>query len=198
VTVFLLIRHAEKDAPDDLLTGRSPDIPLSARGRIQAERLAQRLHGEPIDRILSSPIQRARETAAVLARPKQLDVQIAEAITEFDFGQWTGLAPSSLKDDPRWRAFNEFRSATSTPRGETMLNVQARFVAEMLRIHESFPNARVALVSHGDPIRAAVAHFAGIPIDLASRLEISLASVSAIALHERSATVLKINETGHL
>jgi broad specificity phosphatase PhoE len=195
VTIFYLVRHAQKAVDDDLLVGRSPGIALSAHGRSQAEALAEHFRPIRVDRILSSPVQRALETAAPLASAKGLEVQTAEAISEFDFGQWTGLRQSALAGDQRWKTFNAFRSGTSTPGGETMLNLQARFVGEILRVHEVFPNSHVVFVSHGDPIRAALAYFLGIPLDLAQRIEISLASLSVIALSESDVRILKVNET---
>lgn len=172
-----------------------PGLHLTALGRAQAERLARHLASEPIQHVLSSPIERARETAAPLAREKALEVDISPAITEIDSGTWTGSTFPDLDHVEQWRQFNRFRSAIVIPGGESMVNVQARFVGEMLRLRDTFPNDSIALVSHADPIKIALACFIGAPIDLYDRLEISLASVSVVTLDHWGAKVLRLNET---
>ncbi len=153
MTTFYLIRHAEKDAVEGVLAGRTPGIALSARGLRQAEALARHLRGERIDAVFSSLIQRAQETAAAIARDRGLGVELCEPITEVEFGEWTGASLSGLAPQERWRRFNTFRSGTPIPGGETALAVQARFVSEMLRLRDARPGGGVALVSHANPIR---------------------------------------------
>lgn len=135
------------------------------------------------------------ETAEPLARARQLSIRTCEAANEFGFGEWTGKTWKDLEPLCEWRRFNSFRSATPAPGGELMLDVQARIVREMDALRQEHPGQHLALFTHGDVIRAAVMHFAGIPIDLLHRIEISTASISTISLDEQGARILMVNRT---
>lgn len=195
MATFYLIRHAQKDAGQRVLSGRTPGIGLSAHGARQAEAMARMLSGESIRHVFSSPMERARATAEPLARERGLGVQLSEAISEVDYGEWTGRTFDELADDADWKAFNSFRSWARIPGGEAMLEVQARFVGEMLRLWALYPKDGVVLVSHGDPIRVAISHFLGAPLDLFERMEIGIASVSVVVLDEFGARVVRLNHT---
>lgn len=194
MTTFHLIRHGEKDADEQLIVGRTGGIHLNARGREQAAAIAERLRECPIRHVFSSPLERARETAAPLARARGVEVQVLEGLHEFDFGEWSGMSQQALRSLPEWRGFNSFRSGARPPGGEAMLEVQVRFVREMMRLGKEFPNDQIALVSHGDPLRAAVCYFLGMPLDLFQRIEISVASISVLTMDEQGAQLLWLNE----
>lgn len=198
MTTFLLIRHADNPLVGKAVAGWLPDIHLNEDGRKQAGKLAERLSGVAVRAIYSSPLERARETAAPLAERLRLPVHVSEALGEIGFGAWTGRELQDLGGDPEWQRFNIFRSSTRVPGGELMLEVQARMVTELERLREHYPEATLALVSHGDPIRATLAHYAGIPLDLFHRLEISPAAVSILRLHTDGAQILRMNDTGNL
>jgi broad specificity phosphatase PhoE len=194
VTTVYLVRHAEKASDPDILTGRSSGIHLSERGGRQAERLGQWFGSLPVQGVWSSPMERARETAEQIASTAKLSVEISEALTELHFGGWTGRGLSELERDPQWRRFNQFRSVTRIPGGELIGEVQMRVVTEIIRIAGEVPNGCVVLVSHGDPIRAALGYFLGAPLDAMNRIEVSVASVSIVALDQDSVQVLRIND----
>jgi probable phosphoglycerate mutase len=140
-------------------------------------------------------MERARETAAPLAQTVWSDLGVCAAINEIDSGAWTGRTFSDLDaNEEQWRRFNRFRSATPIPGGEWMVEVQARFVGEMLRLHERFPDERIALVSHAGPIKLALAYFLGVPVDFYDRIEVGLASVSVVALAPWGAKILRLND----
>jgi broad specificity phosphatase PhoE len=120
-------------------------------------------------------------------------VRIAPELDEIDFGDWTDRSFEELDGLERWRRFNQFRSGTRSPNGESMIEVQARFLALAERLAEDHGEDRVALVSHGDVIRAALAHYLGIHLDLFQRLEISPASLSVVRLDSYGPKVLMIN-----
>lgn len=194
MTTFLLIRHASGDHVGRRLAGRAEGAELNARGQDEARRLAERLAGRGIDAIYASPLARARATAAPLAAALGLDVHDAPAFTELDYGQWTGLSLEEVAGDDRWRGYNNFRSGTRIPGGELMTEVQARAVAELLRLGERHPDETVAIVSHGDVIRGIVCHLAGTPIDLMLRFEIDPASVTELELASWGARLVSVNE----
>lgn len=193
MTIFHLVRHAQHDRLGRGLAGRE-DVPLSPAGLAQAERLADRLERERPDILQSSPMLRTRQTAEPLARRLGAAVETACAVQEIDFGAWTGRSFEELGRDPAWHRWNAVRSAARAPGGEAMFEVQSRFVAHLMALHAERPDARIALFSHGDPIRAVLAHWLGAPLDLFLRIEVSPASVSTILLDAGGPRVLRINE----
>ncbi len=191
----LLIRHAAHGLQGRTMVGRMPGVHLSADGRRQAEMLADRLAGVPLGAIYSSPLERARETAAPIAARLGLELVEAAELDEFDFGDWTGRTLDELAGCERWRRFNAFRSGTRAPNGEHMLEAQARMVGLIERLRGGHPDGQVALVGHGDPIRSALAHYLGLHLDQMSRIEISPASLSVVAVGDDGAQVLLMNES---
>jgi probable phosphomutase (TIGR03848 family) len=190
-----LIRHAHHDYIGRVIAGRLPGVSLSVQGKREAAALPDRLAGAGITVLYSSPLERALETAAPLAERLGLRVEIREALGEIAYGDWTGRTMTELDRDPLWRRFNEYRSGTRAPGGEMMLETQTRMVAELERIRQAHPDAVVAVVSHGDVIRAAILHYAGIPLDLFQRIEIYPASVSIIELDEHLPRIVSLNAT---
>jgi probable phosphoglycerate mutase len=194
VTTVLLIRHADYELVGKALAGRTPGLHLDERGRIQADRLANRLDGVPLSAIYSSPLERARETALPVSEKFKIPILIRDALNEIDFGAWTGSPIGGMRGS-EWDAFNRLRSTARIPSGELMLEVQARLVNEINGLCARHPQGVLALVSHGDVIRAGIAHFAGIPLDLFQRIEISTASVSKIEFHDHGPKIVSVNET---
>jgi probable phosphoglycerate mutase len=193
VTTFFLIRHASCNGLGQKLWGRTPGVCLNETGRSQAQRLAEQFNGIKLQAIYSSPLERAIDTAETLARSMNLDLKLNPALNEIDYGDWTGKTFDILCTDERWRRYNARRSTTVIPGGESFLDVQNRVVKELDVLSHQHGNAHVALVSHADIIRAAVAHFTATPIDMIERIKISPCSVSVLALDEESATLLTIN-----
>lgn len=198
MTKLLLIRHALTDAVGQRLSGRTPGVPLNMEGRAQAQKLAERLAAVPLAAIYSSPLERALQTAAPLAQRHQLEPLVSDDFLEIDFGHWTNRSFQELAGEPDFQRFNSFRSHTRIPGGELMLEAQARMVAGLGRLCAQHPGATVAVVSHADMLKAAVAHYAGIPLDLFQRLEISPASVSGLEIFAETARLLFLNDTGEL
>ncbi len=193
---LLLIRHAHNDWIGTGIAGWTPGVHLNERGRLQAERLAQRLAVLPLEAVYSSPLERAQETAAPLAARLGLEVQTLAALGEVRFGDWTGKSLRELATLPEWSVFNSFRSCSRPPGGESTTEVQTRVLAELDRLRLVHRDRMIALVSHADVIRAALAHFAGIPLDLFHRLQIAPASVSIVDLRADRVQVVRVNDTG--
>ena len=191
-TTVHLVRHGSHDLLGRVLVGRGP-VSLSATGRAEAEAVAAAAALAGLAAVVSSPQDRALETAAPIARRAGLDVVVDPDLAELDLGAWTGAAFGTLHQDPRWRAFNTFRGSTPVPDGESMLAVQARAVACVLRLRAEYPDAAVAAVSHADVIKAVLAHFLGMPLDLMRRIEVAPASRSVLMLFEEDAVVQAVN-----
>ena len=117
-----------------------------------------------------------------------------DALAEIDYGDWTGRSLDDLRQLETWKHWNAFRSGTRVPGGEAMLGVQARAVGEMLRLAGEHPAACLALVSHGDVIKAALLYGLGLPIDAYGRFEVEPASISTLVVGEWGSKVLRLNE----
>lgn len=195
MTTLYLIRHGLIDPLGHSIAGRAPGVLLNAMGRGQVERLADYLSRAPIRRIYSSPMDRTRETADALARRLNLSVELSDDLAEIDYGDWTGRRLDELHDDPVWRSWNSQRGSTRVPNGELMLEVQTRLVRFLLDLRRR-PDEAVAVVSHGDPIKAAIAYFLGVPLDLFHRIEISPASLSVLRFDADGPHLLCLNHHG--
>ena len=193
MTTFYLIRHGSNDFLGRALAGRLPAVHLNEHGREEAGRIAEQLRKKPIRHIFTSPLARCRETAEPLAAALGLRLEISEALNEVDFGDWEGAEMKALDADEHWRRWNAFRSGHQPPRGEMMIAIQARMANEMVRLKNSFPDEHLALVSHGDPIRAVLCYWLGMPLDFLPRMEIAPGSVSIVAVGDQSAVVHALN-----
>jgi probable phosphoglycerate mutase len=198
VTNFLLIRHGLHVFGSDRLAGRTPGVDLSPDGRAQSEQLADRLAGVQLHAIYFSPIERTVQTHAPLAARQGVTATVSDALVEIDYGDWTGRSLDELAEMEEWRRWNSFRSGTRVPNGESMLEIQARVVAEMQRLASLHVDENVALVSHGDVIKAALAYALGVPLDLFQRIEVSPASVSVVQIAAYGPWVLCVNNAGEL
>lgn len=196
MTTFLLIRHGTHTMGPDAIPGRSAEAVLAPEGLAQAAGLADRLRHLTIDALYCSPVVRARQTAEPLSAALNLPARVTDALAEIDYGDWTGRTLDDLRPLDRWKHWNAFRSGSRPPGGEAMLDVQARVVGAMLRLAGDHPRAVLALVSHGDVIKAALAYFLGVPLDLFHRIEVSTGSVSVVRVEDWGPTVWCVNNTG--
>lgn len=194
MTTFYLIRHASNDyLVQNKIAGWLPGIHLNDEGRKQADQLAERIGKEPIRAIYSSPIERAVETAEPLARKLGAKIAVSKSFGEVGFGDWTDQPVPLLDKSEHWKRWNSFRSGTQPPKGEFMIEIQSRAVREMLRLRDQHPQEAIAVVTHGDIIKAAAAYFLGVPLDLFLRIDISPASVSIISIDEQGPRILRLN-----
>jgi len=195
---LLLIRHAVNDWVGDRLAGWTPGVHLNDEGQAQATALANRLASAPLTAVYSSPLERTMETAQPLAQAHGLAVEVRQGLGEAQYGDWTGRSLKELKDDELWPVVQVYPSGARFPGGESMREVQARIVAELDAIRDAHLGQTVAVVSHSDPIKMAVAHYAGLALDLFQRLTISPASVTAIAFTQYGPRLVCLNHTDPL
>ncbi|HEY9508445.1 MAG TPA: histidine phosphatase family protein [Verrucomicrobiae bacterium] len=193
MTTFYLIRHGSNDFAGKTLVGRTPGIHLNDAGRAEVDRLADELAREPIQHLFSSPMERCRETAAPIAKRLNLEMQILDGLVEVEFGDWTGQEIAEMNSDELWQKWNTFRSGGRIPNGESIWEVQTRMIAVIEKLRRDFPNQTLALFSHGDPLRAAITYYLGMPIDFIHRLELSPASVSVLMIDDWTAKVQALN-----
>lgn len=195
---ILFIRHALTHSVGKRLAGRAPGLHLNTEGEQQANQLAQRLAGLPIGAIYSSPLERAMETAQPVAQILNLPCNACADFIEIDFGNWTNCSIEELKRDPVFERFNTFRSLTRPPGGELMGEAQLRIIRGIEQLRIQHPDEVVAIVSHADLIKAAIAWYAGISTDMLQRLEISPASISIVEIYDETARLLLMNHTGSI
>jgi probable phosphomutase (TIGR03848 family) len=196
-TLVLFVRHGQTPSTGQQLPGRAPGLHLSDAGRDQAAAVAMRIAElKRVDAIYTSPLERARETAAPIASARHLKATIDRGLLECDFGEWTGAELKKLMKLPEWRAVQGYPSGFRFPGGESFLEMQDRMVGTVSRLVERHRGGVVVCVSHADPIKAAVAHALGTHLDLFQRIVISTCSVTAVAYGSGGPAVLTVNSTG--
>ena len=196
-TLILLVRHGQTPTTGKVLPGRASGLHLAEAGVAQAHRVAERIAELPrIDAIYASPLERARETAAPIAKALQQRVKIDKGLLECDFGDWTGAELGKLMKKPEWNTVQKAPSTFRFPNGESFTEMQTRMVSALDRIRAAHPGGTVVCVSHADPIKAAVAHAMGTHLDLFQRIVIGTCSVSAVAYSGHGPIVLTVNSTG--
>jgi ribonuclease H / adenosylcobalamin/alpha-ribazole phosphatase len=174
-----LVRHASHDQIGKMLCGRSVDPALNERGHTEAAALARSLAAERIDLVQTSPRRRTRETAQAIADRIDRKLEIAAPLDEIDVGEWSGLSFEELAGDESWRSWNARRGSARPPRGESMRELQERIVAHLEAI-AALPIRGAVLVSHAEPIRAALMHQRGVALDDFHQIEVAPASISII------------------
>lgn len=198
MTVLLLIRHGANDWVHGKLAGRIPGVHLNDTGRQQATSLAARLAALPIDAIYASPLDRTVETAQAIAGPRGLSLRLVESLQEVDYGEWQGAELKELYKHELWPGVQFYPSGTRFPNGETLGESQMRMVATLDGLRARHPKGIIAVVSHADIIKLAIAYYIGMHIDLFQRLEISPCSVTALAFTRMGPRMLAYNDLGSL
>jgi len=198
VALLLLIRHAVTQATGTRLSGATPGIHLSEEGRSQAARLSERLAPVRLAGLYTSPLERCVETAEAIAARSGLEVQQHPGLVEVGYGTWTGRPLAQLARSALWSRIQQSPSSVRFPGGETLTEVQRRCSAALDELAGRHRRGIVAVVSHADVIRLAVAHYAGVHIDLFQRIIVSPASITAIGLGDRIPRILRMNDTGTL
>lgn len=198
MTDILLIRHGANDWVGDRLAGWTPGVHLNDQGRQQAAAVAERLADWPIVAVYSSPLERAVETAEPLALRHNLPVTLVDGLGESRYGDWTGQPLKELAKQPEWLQVQFTPSTARFPGGESLGEMQARVVAVLEKARAAHPKGAVAVFSHADIIKAAVAYYAGVHLDLFQRLVVDVTSVSWIRFTPHGPRLMRFNDTGAL
>jgi broad specificity phosphatase PhoE len=182
-TLFL-IRHGQTTwNVEHRLPGRLPGIELTETGREQAKRLAEALRPLPLSAIISSPLERATETARYLAEGRTLTIQLEPDLMDIELGHWSGQNRDELsKSDPIWKAF--LRNPLVGPEDvETFPELEQRAVRAVERwLKKESTGPYPAFVTHADVIKVLIAHYSGLDASRARSLVIENASVSVVEL----------------
>ena len=196
-TYLFLIRHGENEWTErGALAGRTPCVPLNEKGKEQAHQVAERLKGQPITAVYSSPLLRCLETAQPLAAALNLSISVEPGILEVDYGEWRGGELKELSKLPEWKLVQLFPGGFRFPGGETLREVQNRVITTLERIRTEHAGEVVAVYAHGDVLRTSLAYYLGTPLDLFQRIQISTASISLVAFHRFGPSILAMNDSG--
>ena len=191
---LLLIRHGENDfLAKNKMPGRIPSIHLNGRGHEQAAELARTLSRLPIKAIYSSPLERAVETAEPLAQSLGLRIQLRPDLTDTDVGDWAGRSWKVLGRTRLWKVIQQTPSQFQFPGGETFVQAQERVVRSLDAIASAHADELIAVVFHADPIKLAVAHYLGLPLDNFQRLTSHTGSVTILKMDGSAVKLLGLN-----
>jgi probable phosphomutase (TIGR03848 family) len=204
MATVILVRHGRTEAnATGVLAGRTPGVRLDATGIEQADRLAERLAKVPLAAVVSSPLERCRDTAAAIAAAQASRLRVARerGLTECDYGEWQGRTLKELAKLKLWKTVQTQPSAAEFPGGESMTAMEARAVAAVRRRDaaieaEHGAGAVWVAVSHGDIIKSVLADALGMHLDLFQRIHVDPASVSIVRYTATRPYVLASNTHG--
>jgi 2,3-bisphosphoglycerate-dependent phosphoglycerate mutase len=201
MATVILARHGRTSSnASGVLAGRSKGVHLDETGIKQAEDAAERLAGLPLAALVSSPLERCRETAAAIRRRQPAPISIASErrLLECDYGSWTGRELKELAKEPLWRTVQGHPSAAIFPEGESMAQMLSRSVAAVrdwdARVETDHGSDAVWLaVSHGDVIKAILGDALGMHLDLFQRIVVDPGSLSVIRFTPMRPFVVSVN-----
>ncbi|MCG0276387.1 MAG: alpha-ribazole phosphatase [Thermosediminibacteraceae bacterium] len=202
---IFLIRHGETLWNKNFLYQGQKDIPLSEKGRLQAQRLAEVLKRETFDVVYSSDLKRAVETAEIIAAPHGLPVICTKELRELSFGKWEGHSYQDLEK----KYFEEFHNwlrnpgDNKPPGGESLEELIQRVVGFAKLAARNHSNKNILIVTHAGPIRAILMAVLGLDIMHFWKFKISNGSITILnlegdELNSDNTFIVKVNETGHL
>ncbi|GLW68403.1 phosphatase [Kitasatospora phosalacinea] len=203
---LLLVRHGRSTANSaGILAGWTPGVDLDDTGRAQAAALPGRLAGLPIARLVSSPLERCRQTLEPLAaaRPDLAAPALDERLGECHYGDWTGRPLAELAGEPLWRTVQDHASAAAFPGGESLRALSHRTVDAVREWNDKVavdhgPDALWVATTHGDVIKAIVADALGLHLDHFQRISVEPCSVTAIRYTPHRPYLLRLGDTGSL
>jgi probable phosphomutase (TIGR03848 family) len=200
MATVILLRHGRTTAnASGVLAGRTPGVRLDETGREQAARSGLRIAAVPLAAIVSSPLERCRQTADAVAAGRDLVVQADDRLGEARYGDWTGRTLKELVKEPLWRVVQQHPSAAvfPGPEGEGLAQTQARAVAAVRAWNATLgPDAVWLACSHGDVIKAILADALGLHLDQFQRIVVDPASISVVTYTDTRPFVLRVNDSG--
>jgi probable phosphomutase (TIGR03848 family) len=200
VTTVILLRHGRTTAnTNGVLAGWTPGVLLDETGAAQVRAVGERLAKVPLAAVVSSPLERCRQTADAVAEGRDLEVQSDDRLGEARYGDWTGRTLKDLVKEPLWKVVQQHPSAAvfPGPEGEGLAQTQARAVSAVREWNAKLgPGAVWLACSHGDVIKAILADALGLHLDQFQRIVVDPASVSVVTYTETRPFVVRVNDTG--
>ena len=193
-TTLLLVRHGRTPTTGVVLPGRAPGLSLAPAGRADAEAAAARIARlGRVAAVYSSPLERARETAAPIARDQGLPVLIEPELSDLNIGGWTGVKIDEARRRPEWMAIQQYPNGFRFPGGESFAEMQGRISATLAGLAARHTGQTVVAVSHADPIKAAVAGARGQGLEQFQRIFVSPGSITVLVFDADRPRVLAVN-----
>jgi probable phosphomutase (TIGR03848 family) len=200
VPTVILLRHGRTTAnTGGVLAGWTPGVRLDETGAAQVQAVRERLATVPLAAIVSSPLERCRQTAEAIAAGRDVAVQDDDRLGEARYGDWTGRTIKELVKEPLWKVVQQHPSAAvfPGPEGEGLAQTQARAVAAVRSWNATLgPDAVWLACSHGDVIKAILADAFGLHLDQFQRIVVDPASISVVTYTETRPFVVRVNDTG--
>lgn len=194
MALIIFLRHGQaQNNVEKILAGRDSDFDLTQTGVEQAQSAARLLEPLGISRIYASPVRRARHTADIVAERIPAEVTTDDRLTELDMGSFTGMRYDDLA--PEYKAiFERYYFGTAAADGmETFSEVKRRIAGMTDHIVRCHSSETVLLVTHMDPVKAALSNISGMPPQLLSRLVIANASLNVFGQHKGSVYLMGFN-----
>jgi probable phosphomutase (TIGR03848 family) len=212
MATLILVRHGRTTAnTSGILAGRTPGVRLDEVGEQQAARTGDRLAAVKLAALVTSPLERCRQTAQAIAAKQQAGHVVKatreKELTEVDYGEWTGGSLKTLGKEPLWRVVQGHPAGVTFPGGESLAAMSARAIGAVRRWDarletEHGPEAVWAAVSHGDVIKAVLADALGMHLDAFQRIVVDPAAISVVRYTSGRPFVLTMNSSegdlGHL
>jgi broad specificity phosphatase PhoE len=197
---LFVVRHGETEWVRERRFAGLRDIPLTAAGRDQCAAVARALASATVAAVYASPLERARASAEVIAKPHGLPVRIVPAFSEMTFGSWEGLTrdEARARDPEAWAQWRSAPHMLKLAGGETIPEVAARVTAGIEALQEAHDGQTVVLVSHGVVARVIVLGALGLGLDRLWTLDAAPAGITEIEYEPGWATVHRMNTVAHL
>ena len=197
---LFVVRHGETEWVRERRFAGSRDIPLTAAGRDQCAAVARALASATVAAVYASPLERARASAEVIAKPHGLPVRIVPAFSEMTFGSWEGLTrdEARARDPEAWAQWRSAPHLLKLAGGETIAEVAARVTAGVEALQAAHEGHTVVLVSHGVVARVIVLGALGLGLDRLWTLDAAPAGITEIEYEPGWATVHRMNTVAHL
>ncbi|PYN89838.1 MAG: hypothetical protein DMD87_03875 [Candidatus Rokuibacteriota bacterium] len=197
---LFVVRHGETEWVRERRFAGSRDIPLTEAGREQCAAAARALAGTPVAAVYASPLERARASAEVIAKPHGLPVSIVPAFSEMSFGAWEGLTREEVqaRHPEAWAQWRAAPHLLAPVGGETLAQVAERVGAGLAVLQEAYSEQTIVLVSHGVVARVIVLGALGLGLDRLWTLDAAPAGITEIEYEPGWATVHRMNTVAHL
>ncbi|MGY2084833.1 histidine phosphatase family protein [Blastococcus sp. SYSU DS0539] len=200
MTTVILLRHGRTTAnTGGVLAGWTPGVQLDESGQAQVRAVGERLAKVPLAAVVSSPLERCRQTVGAVVAGRELEPQTDDRLGECRYGDWTGRSIKELVKEPLWKVVQQHPSAAVFPgaEGEGLAQTQARAVAAVRDWNARLgPDAVWLACSHGDVIKAILADALGLHLDQFQRIVVDPASISVVSYTDTRPFVGRINDTG--
>lgn len=199
-TTLILIRHGETPYNRDKRYQGHKDTPLTRKGGRQTKEIASRLRNEPLDAIYSSDLKRTRYTAEVINGYHSLKINILPQLREVDFGDWEGKTHDEIQRE--WKGLlnerNNKPSKIEIPGGESIKDLAKRVRTTVKKILSDHPDQRIAIITHGGPIRIILIDALGLGLNDWWKTITSNGGISIVKYQSDKARVILQNDTSHL